>query len=77
MMCIDILEQEKIVTYREKEHDLLMDIRNNKPLEIGDKISFDFVIGGYDYSINQNITLIEEEVEYTVIGIYQQIENKY
>ena len=52
-------------------------IRNNKPLEIGDKISFDFVIGGYDYSINQNITLIEEEVEYTVIGIYQQIENKY
>ena len=32
MMCIDILENEKIVTYREAEHDLLMDIRNGKYL---------------------------------------------
>ncbi len=32
MMCLDILENEKIVTYREKEHDLLMDIRNGKYL---------------------------------------------
>ena len=30
MMCIDILEKEEIVTYRETEHDLLMDIRNGK-----------------------------------------------
>ena len=30
MMCLDILEHEKIVTYREKEHELLMDIRNGK-----------------------------------------------
>lgn len=29
-MCIDILEKQEIVTYREKEHDLLMDIRNGK-----------------------------------------------
>ena len=28
MMCIDILEKEEIITYRENEHDLLMDIRN-------------------------------------------------
>lgn len=33
MMCLDILEHEKIVTYREKEHDLLMDIRNGKFLD--------------------------------------------
>ena len=33
MMCLDILENEKIVTYREKEHDLLMDIRNGKYLD--------------------------------------------
>ena len=33
MMCIDILENEKIVTYREKEHDFLMDIRNGKYLD--------------------------------------------
>ena len=30
MMCIDILEKEEIITYREAEHDLLMDIRNGK-----------------------------------------------
>jgi hypothetical protein len=33
MMCLDILEKEKIITYREKEHDLLMDIRNGKFLD--------------------------------------------
>lgn len=33
MMCLDILENEKIVTYRENEHDLLMDIRNGKYLD--------------------------------------------
>ena len=30
LMCIDILEKEEINTYREKEHELLMDIRNGK-----------------------------------------------
>lgn len=33
MMCLDILEREKIITYRENEHDLLMDIRNGKYLD--------------------------------------------
>lgn len=33
MMCIDILEKEEIITYRKEEHDLLMDIRNNKYLD--------------------------------------------
>lgn len=37
MTCIDILEQQEIVTYREKEHDLLMDIRNGKYLGADDK----------------------------------------
>lgn len=32
-MCFDILEEEKIVTYREKEHDLLMSIRNGEFLD--------------------------------------------
>lgn len=32
-MCFDILEHGKIVTYREKEHDFLMDIRNGKYLD--------------------------------------------
>lgn len=30
IMGIDILEKEEIITYREKEHNLLMDIRNEK-----------------------------------------------
>ncbi|MBC5688101.1 nucleotidyltransferase domain-containing protein [Mediterraneibacter sp. NSJ-55] len=32
-MCFDILEKEQIITYREKEHDLLMGIRNGKYLD--------------------------------------------
>lgn len=32
IMCLDILETEKVVTYREKEHDMLMEIRNGKYL---------------------------------------------
>ena len=33
LMCFDILENGKIVTYREKEHDLLIEIRNGKYLD--------------------------------------------
>lgn len=33
LMCLDILENKKIVTYRDNEHDLLMDIRNGKYLD--------------------------------------------
>ncbi len=33
MMCLDILERGEIVTYRETEHDFLMDIRNGKFLD--------------------------------------------
>lgn len=32
LMCLDILNEGKVITYREKEHDLLMSIRNNKYL---------------------------------------------
>ena len=37
MMCLDILEKEQIITYREAEHDLLMDIRNGKYLDSNDQ----------------------------------------
>ena len=33
LMCLDILEHEEIITYREKDHDFLMDIRNGKYLD--------------------------------------------
>ena len=33
LMCFDILEDGKIINYRKKEHDFLMDIRNGKYLD--------------------------------------------
>lgn len=33
LMCFDILEDGKIITYRKKDHDFLMDIRNGKYLD--------------------------------------------
>ena len=32
-MCFDILEDGKIITYRKKDHDFLMDIRDGKYLD--------------------------------------------
>lgn len=36
-MCFDILEKEKVITYREKEHNELMAIRNGKYLDKNDQ----------------------------------------
>ena len=36
-MCFDILEKEKVITYRENEHDELMEIRNGKYLDEDDQ----------------------------------------
>ena len=33
LMCFDILEEGKIITYRRKDHDFLMDVRNGKYLD--------------------------------------------
>ena len=33
LMCFDILEDGKIITYRKKDHDFLMDIRDGKYLD--------------------------------------------
>lgn len=41
-MCLDILEKEEIVTYREKEHDLLMEIRNGKYITEDNQIRSEF-----------------------------------
>ena len=42
VMCLDILEKEQIVTYREAEHDLLMDIRNGKFIDSNNQPTSDF-----------------------------------
>lgn len=41
-MCFDILERGEIVTYREAEHDFLMDIRNGKYLDNDNKPTTEF-----------------------------------
>ena len=42
LMCFDILEDGKIITYRKKEHDFLMDIRNGKYLDDNDQPAKEF-----------------------------------
>lgn len=42
LMAFDILEDGKIVTYRTKEHDFLMDIRNGKYLDDNDQPTKEF-----------------------------------
>lgn len=37
LMCFDILEKEEIITYRNKDHDFLMEIRDGKYLDENDK----------------------------------------
>ena len=49
MMCLDILEREEIVTYRENEHNLLMDIRNGKYLDNDGKPNAEFFEMVNDY----------------------------
>lgn len=54
MMCLDILEKEQIITYRESEHDLLMDIRNGKYLDSNDQPIPEFyeMVDDYEKKLN-------------------------
>ncbi len=54
-MLLDILRGNGIITYREKEHDLLMDIRNGKYTKDDNQMTDDF----YDI-----LSEVEKEVEY-------------
>ena len=42
LMCLDILEKEEIITYREADHDLLMDIRNGRYQKVDHTFSTEF-----------------------------------
>ena len=42
LMCFDILENGEIITYRKKDHDLLMDIRNGKYLDDNEQPTREF-----------------------------------
>lgn len=54
-MCFDILENEEIVTYREKDHDLLMSVRNGAYMRDD---------GTYDPAFFDMITEYEKRLKY-------------
>lgn len=54
-MCFDILRDGKIVTYRKKDHETLMEIRNGKYLDENEQPTREF----YDW-----VTDLENELEY-------------
>ena len=71
MMCLDILQSEEIVTYREKEHDLLMDIRNGKYLDDNKQPTHDFyeLLNEYEkrFEYAKVNTSLPEEPDYGAI----------
>lgn len=82
MMCLDILENEEIVTYREKEHDLLMDIRNGKYLDENDQPTEEFFDMVHDYEkrleyAKQNTSLPEkpnyDEINEFVMSVNEKV----
>ncbi len=72
MMCIDILEKEQIITYREAEHDLLMDIRNGKYLDENKQPTPEFfeIVNDYEKRLNyaKRNTSLPENPDYDKIN---------
>lgn len=72
MMCLDILEKEEIVTYREKEHGLLMDIRNGKYLDENDQPIPEFfeMVNDYEKRLEyaKNNTSLPDSPDYEQIN---------
>ena len=72
MMALDILNDGKIITYREKEHDLLMDIRNGKYLDENDNPTKEFfdMIDDYEAKLDvaKTTTQLPDEPDYEKIN---------
>lgn len=72
MMCLDILEKEQIITYREKEYDLLMDIRNGKFLNDNDQPIPEFydMVAEYEKKLEyaKNNTSLPDNPDYKAIN---------
>ena len=54
LMCFDILQDGRVVTFRRKDHDFLMDIRNGKYLDENDKPKKEFyeIVDSLDGKLN-------------------------
>lgn len=55
VMAIDILEKEEIITYRETDHDLLMDVRNGK---------YQLADGTFDSSFFDMVNELSKKMDY-------------
>lgn len=55
LMCFDILKDGRIITYREKDHDFLMSIRNGDYLDENKQPTKEFyaIVDGYDKELNR------------------------
>lgn len=55
LMCFDICENGEIITYREKEHDFLMDVRNGKYLDSNNQPTKEFndIVDEYDIRLSR------------------------
>lgn len=80
MMCLDILEKEEIITHRENEHDLLMDIRNGKYLDDNRQPIPEFfkMVDEYEKKMNYAIenTSLPEEPNYKKIDEFAMSVNE-
>lgn len=72
LMCFDILEKEEIVTYREKEHDFLMDVRNGKYTTEDNQVLPEFydIVNEYEKRLeyDKNNTSLPDKPDYKKIN---------
>ena len=72
LMCFDIMDKGEIITFREKDHDLLMDIRNGKYLDDNDQPVPEFMdmVAEYESKLNKlkETTDLPEKPDYKKIN---------
>lgn len=80
MMCIDILEKEEIITYRTKEHDLLMSIRNGEYLDDNRQPTSEFydILNEYEkrFEYAKNNTSLPDVPDYRRIDEFKMYVNE-
>lgn len=83
VMAIDILNKHEVITYREDEHDLLMDIRNGKYLKedgVTPTKDFETILNGYTRRFEEakvNTTLPDEPDYRKINNLVIDINRRY
>jgi predicted nucleotidyltransferase len=72
IMCLDILLEHKVVTYREKEHDLLMSVRNGEFMNEDGTFKAEFfkIVDDYELKVKQamEISTLPENPDYEKVN---------